>query len=54
VHRKNSVLSSERNQVTENSVELCQAGIERVKVCKERTLVKFKEKSIRGIYSQSF
>jgi hypothetical protein len=38
VHRKNSVLSSERDRVTENSVGLCQVGIERVQVCTERTL----------------
>jgi hypothetical protein len=38
VHRKNSVLSSERERVTENSVGLCQEGIEQVKVCTERTL----------------
>jgi hypothetical protein len=38
VHRKNSVLSSERERVTENSVGLFQAGIERVQVCTERTL----------------
>jgi hypothetical protein len=38
VHRKNSLLSSERNRVTENSVELFQVGIERVQVCTERTL----------------
>jgi hypothetical protein len=28
VHRKNFVLSSERERVTENSVGLCQVGIE--------------------------
>jgi hypothetical protein len=38
VHKKNYVLSSERNRVTENSIELCQVGIERVQVCIERTL----------------
>ena len=37
VHRKNSVLSSEIDRVTENSVGLFQVGIERVKVCTERT-----------------
>jgi hypothetical protein len=38
VHRKNSLLTSERNRVSENSIELCQAGIERVQVCTERNL----------------
>jgi hypothetical protein len=38
VHRKNSMLSSERNRVTDNSVGLFQVGIERVEVCTERTL----------------
>jgi hypothetical protein len=38
VHMKNSVLSSERNRVTENSLELFQVGIERVEVCTERNL----------------
>jgi len=28
VHRKNSVLSSERDRVTENFVGICQVGIE--------------------------
>jgi hypothetical protein len=28
VHRNNSVLSSQRDRVTENSVELCQVGKE--------------------------
>jgi hypothetical protein len=28
VHKKNSVLSSERDRVTENSIGICHAGIE--------------------------
>ena len=38
VHRKNSVLSLERDRVTENSVWIFQVGIEQVEVCIERTL----------------
>jgi hypothetical protein len=33
VHRKNSVLSLERDRVTENSIGLFQVGIERVQGC---------------------
>jgi hypothetical protein len=38
VHSKNSMLSSERERVIENSVGLCQEGIEPVQVCTERNL----------------
>jgi hypothetical protein len=38
VHRKNSMLSSERDRVTKNYVGLCQASIEGVQVCTERNL----------------
>jgi hypothetical protein len=38
VHRKNSVLSSERDRVTHNFVGIFQVSIERVQVCTERTL----------------
>jgi hypothetical protein len=43
VHRKNSVLSLERDRVTENSVGLCQADIEQVQVCTEKNLCRVQE-----------
>ena len=52
-HRENSVLSSERDRVTENSVGLCQEGIEWVKVCTHRTICWVQGEDIRGRYSQS-
>jgi hypothetical protein len=44
VHGKNSLSSSERTRVTENSVELCQVGIEPVQVCTEELCVEFSKK----------
>jgi hypothetical protein len=44
VHMKDSLLSSERTRVTENSVELCQVGIEPVQVCTEEICVDFSKK----------
>jgi hypothetical protein len=41
VHRKNSVLSLERDRVTKNFVGIFQSGIERVEVCIERILCRF-------------
>jgi hypothetical protein len=38
MYMKNTVLSSEKDRVTENFVGLCQVGIEGVQVCTRKTL----------------
>jgi hypothetical protein len=46
VHGKNSLSSSERTRVTKNYVELCQVGIELVKVCTEEICVDFRRNKV--------
>jgi hypothetical protein len=58
VHGKNSLSSSERTRVTENSVELCQVGIEPVQVCTEELVLssvrnRVTEYSVRKISARS-